>query len=562
MINVALQNNGTSNAQSLHLAVGNGNLVNVSMGKDNASSGESLLPFSFSVILSKIINKASQSKGQDSGNSMVEAAGMTAGDKVRSPHFMLKIEDAIPDQENSENSSNAVAGTLLSLVSFLENGIEQSGAEDLTLEIDLQALLDMIQSGKINELNQTETDGSDETELFLTSLLQVLIAPPVNQDGDETAMTLGDKLQFLDETEGANRGNKVFLTVPKDLLQGFVLNKNGQPHFALNEMEANPDVAMLLEVNEPDTSGQLLSNTPADQISKESAFRLVRINTQATASSPQGALLAAAEGLQKSMPSDAAPMDFDAGDAETKETPLPHQTMMKNTGERSARGLLLDVKPADAGAQISLEAKGITPDGDPDAITTNKGADAFKEVLLREDNVKSAMLISGKESTQWVPLAGATSPQLSPEAGTILKGVFIPMDQLVQEAGALLEKGAGKVQMTLQPPSLGTINMDLMVRSNRVELVLTANHAEVQQLLQANSDQLKNALTNQGFQIDQMSVLLRRESLGFNFGGHSLWQEGAGQQPGNGNGISHRTSESEAMIPVRDYGTGSISIFA
>ena len=77
------------------------------------------------------------------------------------------------------------------------------------------------------------------------------------------------------------------------------------------------------------------------------------------------------------------------------------------------------------------------------------------------------------------------------------------MDRVVQEAGALLEKGAGKVQMTLQPPSLGTINMEVLVRSNRVELVLTANHAEVQQLLQANGPiSLRNALSNQGFQID------------------------------------------------------------
>jgi flagellar hook-length control protein FliK len=138
------------------------------------------------------------------------------------------------------------------------------------------------------------------------------------------------------------------------------------------------------------------------------------------------------------------------------------------------------------------------------------------------------------------------------------------MDRVVQEAASLIEKGAGKVQMTLHPPSLGAVNMEVVVQNNRLELVLTAQHADVQQLLQANSEQLKNALSNQGFQVDQLSVLLKREGFGFNLGGNFQWQGGAGQQPGNANGsvVTASMPETEVMLPRRDYETGAISIFA
>jgi flagellar hook-length control protein FliK len=303
---------------------------------------------------------------------------------------------------------------------------------------------------------------------------------------------------------------------------------------------------------------------------------LVRLNSLASSSSPQGALLAAATGLQKTNQTPQAAPVVDSGDAATDGTvaPLQNEMLVKNAGEHQVREMLLNPDSESTRNKVTTQAgmnskQGVffqsqESDGQ-NPISSGKGVDVGKEVpLAHKDPAKGTLIASGKESAQWVPYAGATSPQVPLGAEAPPRGVFIPMDRLVREAGAALEKGAGKVQMTLQPPSLGKINMEVVVQNNRVELVLTANHADVQQILQANADQLKNALNNQGFQVDQMSVLLRRENFGFNLGGNPLWQDGSGRQQGNGNGSSASppAPDVEHVIPRWDSGTGTISIFA
>lgn len=171
------------------------------------------------------------------------------------------------------------------------------------------------------------------------------------------------------------------------------------------------------------------------------------------------------------------------------------------------------------------------------------------------------LIVSGKESVPQGSASGVTARQVYTSDRVASRGVVIPLEQIIQETGNLLEKG-GKIQLILHPPSLGKINMEVIVRNNRVELLMMVNNTEVQQVLQASSDQLKNALQNQGFQFDQMSVSLKRENLGFDSGGHPLWQNK--QQEGGRHERQHEIAAVEKLLEreaVHYDATKNISIF-
>ncbi len=575
MIRIAPQNTGKMNVADLFDGAGKGNMQR--LHADTSVQGAKLLPFA--VIFTKLVNKASQ--GQDAVLTAIDpkatqmkdmAAGWGLNMKQHMPLGMLKMKDGFSGQEE----------------------------DVIAVGVDLQALFQALQAGESTGKNTADPTRTEEAAAALSAYLSAIISALQNQAGAEASTQTaveGDGGQgevFAKVRLGAEKGKEVInqllyhgangssggkdqdqqllLTLPQELLKDFVINKNGRPHFPMNGMEDTTVVLLPAEGVDATVPGQpfAMTNTVVSLDKEGLTFQLVRLNTQASAASPQGALAVAASTLQKkdqvtpaTPAADAASPD---GDGDLTVNPFRHEILVKNTGEREARNIPSTGAPVADGESSGKGIPQSVASVEQDPMTAAKSTGTVDDMVLQgEEKAKNAPIVSGKESTHWVPFAGATSPQLAPESGTAPKGVFIPMDRVISEAGKILENGAGKVQMTLQPPNLGTINMEVFVRNNRVDLVLTANHADVQQILQANADQLKNALSNQGFQIDQMSVLLKRDNLGFNLGGHSLRQDGAGQQPGHGNGSTGSnnmsTPEVEKLVPRRDYGTGMISIF-
>jgi len=572
MIHIAPQNNGKLAVADLFGGSGKDKAQHAAA--DMSNQGTNLLPFG--VILAKMANRTSQ--GQAAVSAAADrkatqgedlAAGWGIDMKQHTPLVLLKMKDELSGQEEDVF---AVEVDLQALLQALQNG--EGTGDDPAQTGDAAAALSAYLSALISALqNRTDAGTSEQTALEdAGSQGDVLSKIQVSA---EKAKELMNQLLSHDaghSSEGTDKGHKILLTLPQELLKGFVINKNGQPHFSVNGMDNTTAVLIPADGVDKAVTGQPLSMTNiAGSLDKEGTpFQLIRLNVQASSASPQGSLAAAAQELQKNNQATPATPGADAASTDNEGdltvNPFRHEILVKNAGEREARNMLPTAAPVSDGAS---SGKGIPPNvasAEQDPMTAVKGTGTAEDIVLQgEEKAKNAPIVSGKESTHWVPFAGATSPQLAPESGTALKGVFIPMDRVISEAGKILENGAGKVQMTLQPPNLGTINMEVVVRSNRVDLVLTANHADVQQILQANADQLKNALSNQGFQIDQMSVLLKREGFGFSLGGHSLWQEGTGRQPNHGNGSTGRDAmsvpEAEKMTPGRDYGNGTISIF-
>jgi flagellar hook-length control protein FliK len=106
--------------------------------------------------------------------------------------------------------------------------------------------------------------------------------------------------------------------------------------------------------------------------------------------------------------------------------------------------------------------------------------------------------------------------------------------QIIDGASNMLMKGSSRIVITLEPPNLGTLNVDVRVQHDMVRMALIADNHEVKQVLHANLDQLKTALQGQGLNIDRFDVLVSERSYdgnqGFQPGGGTLFDGGRGRR--------------------------------
>lgn len=144
----------------------------------------------------------------------------------------------------------------------------------------------------------------------------------------------------------------------------------------------------------------------------------------------------------------------------------------------------------------------------------------------------------------------------------------VVIDRIAENGHLLLRAGSGRVRLTLTPPQLGTLDVDLRVSRDRLKMVLTAENGEVRQILQSNMDQLKSTLQGQGWNLERMDVVVQDQygkDLGQPDQGSRYF---GGDDPGRGRGDGGRESGSfqERYQPGCDdtpflNGDGMLSVF-
>ena len=139
------------------------------------------------------------------------------------------------------------------------------------------------------------------------------------------------------------------------------------------------------------------------------------------------------------------------------------------------------------------------------------------------------------------------------------------ISQVLDGTVEVLRNGSGRMALTLQPPRLGTLDLDVAVKDNRVTMILLADNQEVKQMLQAGMDDLRNALQDKGFQIDRLEVLVQNQP---DNAGSGFWQQ-AGFAREDSSGREQQRREPEAMPAIQGSrermalaGESGISIFA
>jgi flagellar hook-length control protein FliK len=93
---------------------------------------------------------------------------------------------------------------------------------------------------------------------------------------------------------------------------------------------------------------------------------------------------------------------------------------------------------------------------------------------------------------------------------------------------------SGRVKIVLDPPNLGTVEMDIAVRGNRVSAVMTADSSQVRQILQSHAEEMKQALVDQGFRIDHIEVRQPEDK------GNQQWAQGGREWGQQGGGYQQR----------------------
>jgi len=64
----------------------------------------------------------------------------------------------------------------------------------------------------------------------------------------------------------------------------------------------------------------------------------------------------------------------------------------------------------------------------------------------------------------------------------------------------------GRVKIVLDPPGLGTVDMDIIVRGESVSAVMTTDNRQVQHILRSHMEEMRMALNDQGFRLDRIEV--------------------------------------------------------
>jgi len=84
-------------------------------------------------------------------------------------------------------------------------------------------------------------------------------------------------------------------------------------------------------------------------------------------------------------------------------------------------------------------------------------------------------------------------------------------DQVVARFSSSVSGGAKRMVLRMHPAELGSLKVELMVEGDRVRANLHAQSLQVQEVLERNLPQLRNALAEQGLKIDQFQVDVNRD---------------------------------------------------
>ncbi|MCK5236481.1 MAG: flagellar hook-length control protein FliK, partial [Deltaproteobacteria bacterium] len=126
------------------------------------------------------------------------------------------------------------------------------------------------------------------------------------------------------------------------------------------------------------------------------------------------------------------------------------------------------------------------------------------------------------------------------EASTVLRrgGAATPshtlgrmvIDQVGSKIGLFFRDGIGKASIRLDPPSLGRLQIEIVVRDSVVRAQIAAEHQTVKEVLEQNLATLKEALTKQGLYVDEITVSLgeggNEKRGGMEWGEHRAMEAG------------------------------------
>ena len=134
-------------------------------------------------------------------------------------------------------------------------------------------------------------------------------------------------------------------------------------------------------------------------------------------------------------------------------------------------------------------------------------------------------------------------------------------DQVVTQLTGSINGESGRMVLRLQPAELGSLKLEITIEGDRIRANLHAQTQQVQEVLERNLPQLRNALAEQGLKIDQFQVTSNNSEQQGQFDNLSQQQHDSSRQQ---NELQQNVVEGEELsIPLAHLmqnGGGGISL--
>ncbi len=134
-------------------------------------------------------------------------------------------------------------------------------------------------------------------------------------------------------------------------------------------------------------------------------------------------------------------------------------------------------------------------------------------------------------------------------------------DQVVTQLSGSINGESGRMVLRLQPAELGSLKLEIMIEGDRVRANFHAQSQQVQEVLERNLPQLRNALAEQGLKIDQFQVNVDQRQKGGQFESLAQQQQhGSDKQPGWHQQTEEQEERSIPLAHLMQNGGGGISL--
>lgn len=160
--------------------------------------------------------------------------------------------------------------------------------------------------------------------------------------------------------------------------------------------------------------------------------------------------------------------------------------------------------------------------------TTNQ-AQTTEEMDINEGllNLKETQTID-PNSQNITKIAGSFDIKSHPKS---LYNLPEPLPGVLDRMVIMIKNGEQSGRLVIQPPELGKIDIDLTVKNGHVQANLSTENFLIKEIIEANLDQLKQQLTDQGLVVEQFNVSVGSHNRQF--------EEESGQAVSSGNtGVS------------------------
>lgn len=117
----------------------------------------------------------------------------------------------------------------------------------------------------------------------------------------------------------------------------------------------------------------------------------------------------------------------------------------------------------------------------------------------------------------WPMRADWISTVYAAEAETPLSGTLPTQDtqtviDQIRDARQTINGDFGRIRIVLSPPKLGTVDLQIIMRGERVEVVMMADNASLQQALLSRAEDIRFALERHDLKIEAFQVLLEDQT--------------------------------------------------